>query len=105
MKLHAVARISAFLIACAAAAGAVAQDSYPNRPVRLIVGLAPGGLADQIARLLAPGLSKDLGQQMLVENRTGATGTIAAKMVADSPPDGYILMLGLDGTLIIPTSR
>lgn len=104
MKLHAAARISAFLIACVAVAGAAAQDSYPNRPVRLIVGLAPGGLADQIARLLSPGLSKELGQQVLVENRTGATGTIAAKMVADSPPDGYILMLGLDGTLIIPTA-
>ena len=104
MKLNAFGRIAAFLLACAAAAGAAAQDSYPNRPIRLIVGLAPGGLADQIARLFAPGLSKELGQQFLVENRTGATGTIAARMVADSPPDGYILMLGLDGTLIIPTA-
>ena len=104
MKLNAFGRIAAFLLACAAAAGAAAQDSYPNRPVRMIVGLAPGGLADQIARLLGPGLSKELGQQVLVENRVGATGTIAARMVADSPPDGYILMLGLDGTLIIPTA-
>ncbi|MBI2958965.1 MAG: tripartite tricarboxylate transporter substrate binding protein, partial [Betaproteobacteria bacterium] len=97
-------RIAAFVLAFAAAGGAIAQDAYPTRPVRLIVGLAPGGLADQIARLLSPGLSKELGQQILVENRTGATGTIAARMVADSPPDGYILMLGLDGTLIIPTA-
>lgn len=104
MKMHTVGRIAAFLLACATATATLAQDTYPNKPVRLIVGLAPGGLADQIARLLAPGLSKELGQQVLVENRTGATGTIAARMVADSPPDGYILMLGLDGTLIIPTA-
>ncbi|MBI2317442.1 MAG: tripartite tricarboxylate transporter substrate binding protein [Betaproteobacteria bacterium] len=103
MKRRIPGRIAALILACATAFGAMAQDTYPNRPVRLIVGLAPGGLADQIARLLSPGLSKELGQQVLVENRTGATGTIAARMVADSPPDGYILMLGLDGTLIIPT--
>ncbi|MBI2959558.1 MAG: tripartite tricarboxylate transporter substrate binding protein, partial [Betaproteobacteria bacterium] len=104
MKRRIPGRIAALILACATAFGAMAQDTYPNRPVRLIVGLAPGGLADQIARLLSPGLSKELGQQVLVENRTGATGTIAARMVADSPPDGYILMLGLDGTLIIPTA-
>ncbi|MBI4293031.1 MAG: tripartite tricarboxylate transporter substrate binding protein [Betaproteobacteria bacterium] len=104
MKPRTAGRIAAFILACATATGAVAQDTYPNKPIRLIVGLAPGGLADQIARLLAPGLGKELGQQILVENRTGATGTIAARMVADSPPDGYILMLGLDGTLIIPTA-
>lgn len=104
MRLRALGKIAAFLLACAAAVGATAQDGYPNRPVRLIVGLAPGGLADQIARLLGPGLSKEFGQQVVVENRVGATGTIAARMVADSPPDGYILMLGLDGTLIIPVA-
>ena len=104
MKRHTFGRIAAFILAFATAFGVVAQESYPSRPVRLIVGLAPGGLADQIARLLSPGLSKELGQQILVENRTGATGTIAARMVADSPPDGYIIMLGLDGTLIIPTA-
>lgn len=104
MKRHTLGRIAALIFASATACGALAQDAYPNRPIRLIVGLAPGGLADQIARLFSPGFSKELGQQVLVENRTGATGTIAARFVADSPPDGYILMLGLDGTLIIPTA-
>ena len=104
MNLHTLGKIAALLLACTVPASAVAQDSYPTRPIRLIVGLGPGGLADQMARLLAPGLAKGLGQQIVVENRTGATGTVAAKMVADSPPDGYILMLGLDGSLILPVA-
>jgi len=104
LKLHAVARISAFLVVCAAAAGAAAQDNYPNKPIRMIVGLSPGGMADQAARLLGPGLSKELGRQIVVENRVGATGAIAARMVADSAPDGYTLMMVLDGTLVLPAA-
>ena len=87
MNLHTLGKIAALLLACTVPASAVAEDSCPTRPIRLIVGLGPGGLADQMARLLAPGLAKGLGQQIVVENRTGATGTVAAKMVADSPPD------------------
>jgi tripartite-type tricarboxylate transporter receptor subunit TctC len=86
--------------ACLAAASAFAQG-YPNRPIRLIVGLAPGGLADQTARLIGPGLAKELGQPVVIENRAGANGNIAARQVADAPPDGYTLMLVLDGTLVV----
>ena len=80
---------------------AIAQESFPSRPIRLIVGLAPGGMADQAARLLAPGLSRVLGQPVLVENRVGANGSIAARQVADAPADGYTLMVVLDGSLIV----
>lgn len=83
-----------------------ADDTYPNRPIRLIVGLAPGGIADQTARYIAPRLGELLGQSVVVENRTGAGGAIATRMVAASPPDGYTLLVAFDGTHVtIPASN
>jgi len=69
-----------------------AQESYPTRPVRLLVGYAAGGPADTIARLTAQWLSERLGQQVIVENRVGAASNIAAEAVVRSPPDGYTLL-------------
>lgn len=97
--LHAAAALAAGLALLAGAPGAQAQP-YPNKPIRLIVGLAPGGIADQSARLIAPELGRALGQQVIVENRTGANGNIGARAVADAPPDGYTLMLAFDGTMV-----
>ncbi|HEY4374526.1 MAG TPA: tripartite tricarboxylate transporter substrate binding protein [Burkholderiales bacterium] len=82
------------------AAQANGQSVYPNKPIHLIVGLAPGGIADQAARLIAPEITKALNVQVLVENRTGANGNIGARAVADSAPDGYTLMLAFDGTMV-----
>jgi tripartite-type tricarboxylate transporter receptor subunit TctC len=73
--------------------GAMAQ-SYPNKPVRILVGFAPGGGTDVVARLIAQRLSETMRQQFVVENRAGATGTIAADLLVNSPPDGYTLLMG-----------
>ncbi len=68
-------------------------ESYPTRPPRIISGFPPGGISDTYARLIAQWLSERLGQQFIVENRTGAGGTIAADLVARATPDGYTLLL------------
>ena len=72
-----------------------AQDAaYPNRPIKMLVGFGAGGGTDIVARLMAQKISESLGQSVVVENRTGASGLIAAEDVAKSPPDGYTLMMG-----------
>src|SRR5271154_900920 len=71
----------------------VQAEDYPSRPVRIMSGFPPGGINDTYARLIGQWLSEHLGQQFLVENRTGAGGTIAAESVARSTPDGYTLLL------------
>lgn len=83
---------------CASPA-AIAQ-SYPSKPIRLIVPNTPGGGTDTVARAIADKVAPALGQQIIVENRGGAGGAIAAEMVARAPKDGYTLMLGSGATLI-----
>ena len=82
--------LACFAIACSTLA--LAQSDYPNRPIRLIVTVPPGGAADFIARLVGGKVSEALGQPVLVENRGGAGGTIAADAVAKAAPDGYTLL-------------
>ena len=98
-----LSRRATLLLALAATAtastGAWAQ-AWPTKPVRLVVGYSAGGGVDAMARLLAPRLSAVLGQQVVVENRTGAAGLIAGDTVARAAPDGYTLMLG-DSSLLI----
>lgn len=81
-----------------APAHSVAQSDYPNRPVKLIVGFAPGGSTDIVGRIVARHLGDKLGQPVVVENRAGAGGTIGADVTAKSPPDGYTLTLGTTST-------
>jgi len=98
-----VRRVLASLIAAAtlgAVPGAHAQ-SYPTKPIRLLVGFGPGGVADLTARIVAQKLSEAWKQQVLVENRPGAGGSLGTELVAKSAPDGYTLLLGHTGTLAI----
>ena len=79
-----------FLLGCGSA---LAQGDYPHKPVRLVVSFAAGGISDVLARALAIPLSKQLGQQVVVENKPGAGTTIAGDFIAKSPPDGYTIWL------------
>ncbi|MEA2997190.1 MAG: hypothetical protein QOG74_2739 [Alphaproteobacteria bacterium] len=83
--------------------GAAAQG-YPARPVRIVVGTAPGGAADIFARLIGDWLSRQLGQPVIIENRTGAGGVVAAEMVLRSPADGYTLFLAVSSASIVNAS-
>lgn len=97
-KRHGVA--IGLALACFAAASSGQAQSYPSKPIRLIVPNAPGGGTDTVARLIAEKVSPALGQQIVPDNRGGAGGAIAAEMVARSPKDGYTLLLGSAATLI-----
>lgn len=82
---------------------AAVADEYPSRPVRILVGTAAGSGPDVLARLIAAQLSNTLGQNFFVENRTGANATLASKMVAQSPPDGYTLLFSTSSIAISPS--
>jgi tripartite-type tricarboxylate transporter receptor subunit TctC len=91
--------VLAFTAALLASAPAWSQD-FPSKPIRLVVGLAAGGGTDLVARAIAPKLAEALGQQVIVENRTGASGIIAADYVAKAPPDGHTLLLAPSSALV-----
>src|SRR5690606_28855543 len=86
-------------------AGPASGQSYPVKPIRIQVGYPAGGAADLTARTIAPRLSENLGQPVIVENRPGASGAIAAERVAKSPPDGYTLLMIPDAITIQPALR
>ncbi|WP_270937946.1 Bug family tripartite tricarboxylate transporter substrate binding protein [Falsiroseomonas oryzae] len=81
-------------------ATAQAQSAWPNRPVRFVVPLPPGGASDLMARMIAAHLAEALGQPFVVDNRPGAGGTLGTAFVANAPPDGYTLMMGNTATHI-----
>jgi len=89
------------MIAAAFAAAAVSQDSYPSKPVRIVVGYSAGGGNDIIVRVMQPEMQKGLGQPVVVDNKPGAQSIIAAELVAKSAPDGYTLLMGPSGPMTI----
>ena len=94
------ATILALIVGVAVCTGASAQD-YPARPIKLIVPYSAGGPADVVARVIGQSMSAILAQTFIVENRAGAGGSIAGRLVASSDPDGYTLMFGATGPLVI----
>ena len=92
---------AAFLGASLTLVGAGIAQSYPSKPIRLVVPFTPGGVTDTSGRLIAEQLSKRLGQQVIVDNKPGASGNIGTQQVAAAEGDGYTLLLGFDGTLVI----
>ena len=87
--------VLALMFSVAVAAGIEARaDDYPTKPVRILVGFAPSGGTDATTRIAAPGIGKRLGQKVVVGNRTGAGGNIAAELVAKAASDGYTLLMG-----------
>ncbi len=81
-----------------------AASAYPDRPVRLIVPFQPGGASDFVARIMQPKLASELGQNIVIENRTGASGYVGIEAASEAPPDGYALLLGNIGTMAINPS-
>ncbi len=93
-------RLAAIILAvlAAAPAPALAQDRYPSRPVKLIVPFTPGGQTDITARLISNHISQSIGQPLVIENRSGAGGSIGAEIASKAPPDGYTLLLATSST-------
>ena len=89
------------LALCATVAAPVTAQEYPNRPIRLVVGFSPGGNADVSARLVAARMGELLGTSIVVDNRAGAAGVVAAQIVARAPADGYTLAWSSQGALTI----
>jgi tripartite-type tricarboxylate transporter receptor subunit TctC len=94
--------VIALAVTAYASAGPAAAQNFPNRPVRIVVPFAAGGAVDTVGRIVATKMSEQLGQPVIVENRTGAGGNIGADAVAKSPPDGYTLLLTTSGHAITP---
>ena len=93
--------LTAVIAAVSAGAAPAAAQTYPSRPITLVVPFPPGGSATIIARIIADKMSEGLGQQIVVDNRGGAGGSIAARQVAKSAPDGATLLLAFTGTLAV----
>lgn len=92
--------------AAALAVPALQAQAFPAKPLRLVVGFAPGGAADVVTRIIAKGLGAQLGQQVIVDNKAGAEGIIAAQEVLRAPPDGYTFLLGTNTAMVaVPSLR
>lgn len=96
-----IGRAAAAMWVCTAAAASPAMAAFPDRPLKLVVPYTPGGAADQLSRVLAERLSRELAQPVVVENKPGANTMIAATQVARSQPDGYTLFLASNASMVL----
>src|SRR5262245_36870029 len=96
-------RVAGALLLPLALSASAALADYPERPIRFLVGVVPGGATDILARMFAPKLSERLGQQVVVDNRPGANQTIAAETVARAAPDGHTIIIVPSGYAINPS--
>jgi tripartite-type tricarboxylate transporter receptor subunit TctC len=101
MQSRRISALAGALVVAVTASAAVAQEKYPSKPIRLIVAFPPGGSTDIIGRLVAQRLSERLGQQVIIDNRGGAGGTIGTELAARASPDGYTLTMGTTSTHVI----
>lgn len=98
-RLFVISEFVALVTVCLVTINLAVAQSYPQKPIRLLVGFPPGGGNDALMRVIAPKLSEALGQQLVIDNRAGAGGNIAAEVTAKSAPDGYTLMMGFSTVL------
>jgi len=89
------------LMACVTTAQAQTANTYPNKPVKVVVGFAPGGAADYVARTISDSLGKSLGQPVIIENKAGAGSSIAAEAVSKSAPDGYTVLIASPSSISV----
>jgi tripartite-type tricarboxylate transporter receptor subunit TctC len=101
----ALAALALALVLAGAGAGTVRADTYPNRPVRLIVPFAAGGLNDVVARLIAPYLERALGQPFIIDNRPAASGIVGTDATAKATPDGYTLLMVASSFTVVPATH
>jgi len=104
MKYYRYLLPTIFLLSAILPATSFCQSNYPNRPIRLIIPFTPGGVTDTSGRYIAEQLSLKLGQQVITDNKPGASGNVGSQMVVNAEPDGYTLLLGYAGTLSINPS-
>lgn len=100
-RRHGLMLASCALLAGLAQPFAAHAQAFPTKPIRLVVPFAPGGVTDTSGRLIAEQLGKRLGQQVVVDNKPGASGNIGTSLVTQAEPDGYTLVLAFDGTMVI----
>ena len=100
-----LAALTVLTIGAAGSPQSVQAQEFPQKPIRIIVPVPPGGVIDNSMRIVAEKLSARLGQQIVIENRPGANGTIGAQYVAQQPADGYTLLAAVDGTMVVSLNK
>jgi tripartite-type tricarboxylate transporter receptor subunit TctC len=94
-------RLMLALLLCAGTGAVMAQGAYPGKPIRLVIGFAPGGAADYVARAMNEAFSKGLGQPVIIDNKPGAGSSIAAEIVAKAPADGYTVLIASPSSISV----